>query len=118
LTQASNVIAVVSESDAAFGTVTLAVPLPLNTSAPPKRPDVVRVTPVPSVPVLFDADASAVVVPLVSLNPYAATSPVGCAFDTVTDTSVDKAIFPAASRARAVSVCDPFDAPVVVHVVE
>src|SRR5262249_52358065 len=44
------------------------------------------------------------------------TNPVGPAFATVTATPADTAVFPAASRARAVSVCAPFAAPVASHV--
>ena len=74
-THASSVIAAVSPSDAEFGTVTLAL-VPLNTSAFPYRPAVVHVAPL-SVPVLLFPDASMTVVPEPSLNPYAATRPVG-----------------------------------------
>src|SRR6185436_15678860 len=62
----------------ALGIVTRPV-VPLNTSAPPKRPEAVRVTPVVNVPELLMSDASVTVVPLASLNPYAATRPGTCA---------------------------------------
>src|SRR5262245_64689778 len=71
-THASKVIAVVSCSAAALGTVTNA-DVPLNDSAPPFFPVGVHVA-FTSVPVRPFPEASPVVVPLPSSNPYAATS--------------------------------------------
>ncbi len=65
---------VVRSSAFASGTVTQAL-TPLNDSALPNLPAVVRVT-LLSVPVRLLPLASNVVVPLASSNPYAATSPV------------------------------------------
>ena len=73
LTQASSVMPIVRSSEALSGTVTK-LELPLNDSAPPKRP--IGAQPVAVVvPVLPVPDASATVVPAPSLNPYAATWP-------------------------------------------
>src|SRR3990167_7381122 len=44
--------------------------------------------------------------------------PVVCVELTVTFTPAEVAIFPAASRARAVRVCAPAEAPVVFHIIE
>ena len=54
-------------------------------------------------PVLLFPDESCAVVPLPSSNPYAATRPL-VVFETVTVTAVEVVVFPAASRATAVSV--------------
>src|SRR3954463_14202634 len=51
--------------------------LPLNDSALPARPPAIQLAPL-SVPVLLFPDASAVVEPDPSLNPYAATRPSIC----------------------------------------
>jgi hypothetical protein len=74
-THASSVIRFVSCNEAEFATVTQ-LDDPSNESAPPNLPTLAHVVLV-SVPVLPLPDASAVVVPLPSLNPYAATSPLG-----------------------------------------
>src|ERR1700704_6608532 len=74
-THASSVMPEVRCSEALCGTVTM--PLPLNASAPPKRPCAVRVTPEPRVPVLLLPEASLTATPLVSLNAQAATRPAG-----------------------------------------
>src|SRR5688572_24160439 len=71
-TQAINVTRVTS-SAAASGTVTQSL-TPSNDSAPPFLPAAACVAP-EMVPVKLLPEASAVVVPLVSLKPYAATSP-------------------------------------------
>jgi hypothetical protein len=42
----------------------------------------------------------------------------GGPFDTVTVTGEDSVLFPAASLARAVRLCEPFDTAVVSHVTE
>src|SRR5258708_21796023 len=55
---------------------------PSNVSAPPNRPAAVHVAPPPIVPVLPLPDRSVTVVPVPSLNPYAATSPVCAAAGT------------------------------------
>src|SRR5437867_11552131 len=100
-------MAVVRFSDVADGTVTKLAPS--KTRALPKRPCVVQVTPLASVPVLLLPEASATTVPAPSPKEYAATSPVsggggGAAFDTVTATFAATAVFPTVSRARAESV--------------
>src|SRR5881392_1648437 len=114
-TQASSVI-VVSASDAESGTVTPAL-VPSNTSALPNRPSVVHVASL-IVPVVLFPEASRTVGPLPSLNPHAATSPPGAPFATVTTTSADTAVLPAASHARADSVWPPFATPAVAHATE
>jgi len=97
-THASSVIPVVSPSDPVFGTVTLAL-VPLNTSALPYRPAVVHVAPL-SVPVWLFPDASPTVVPVPSLNAYAATSPAIGAGVVALATFEYPLGFPAASVAR------------------
>src|SRR3954451_19333017 len=69
-THASTVMPVVSRRPGASGTLTC--PVPAKLSAPPYFEVVVRVTPVPSVPVLPLPVASVTVVPAVSLKPHAA----------------------------------------------
>jgi hypothetical protein len=96
---------VVRCSAAASGTVTQPV-VPPNDSAPPYRPAVDQDAPV-SVPVLPPPEASPTVDPVPSFRPYAATSPDGPAFATVTATGVDVRRLPEESRARAVSVWLP-----------
>src|SRR2546426_11899322 len=106
-------MAVVRFREAADGIVTKLAPS--KTRAFPKRPCVVQVTPLASVPVLVLPEASATTVPAPSPKEYAATSPAvgvgvgggGTAFDTVTATFAATAEFPAASRARAESVWVP-----------
>src|SRR5260221_7013908 len=107
---------VVRCSEAASAIVTHAL-VPLNDRAPPTLPAAVHVA-LESVPVLLCPEASRVCTPLPSLNPYAATRPDGDgeAFDTVTAT-VAVARLPAASRATAPTVCEPFDVVVVFHVI-
>src|SRR5262245_29518060 len=73
-THASSVMPVASDSDVEWFTVTQLV-APSNVSAPPNFPAGFQEAPA-SVPVLPLPVASAVVVPLPSLKPYAATSPV------------------------------------------
>jgi hypothetical protein len=77
LTHASMVMPVVRSRLAASAIVTQLV-VPLNESALPKRPELFQVAPL-IVPVLPLPDASAVVGPLPSLKPYAATRPVWAA---------------------------------------
>src|SRR5579871_6143999 len=72
-TQASKVIPVVRSKDAASLIVTQAL-LPLNTSAFPYFPAVVQVA-FAIVPVFPFPDASVTVLPVPSLNEYAATNP-------------------------------------------
>src|SRR5712691_9493563 len=78
LTHASRVIPVVRSSEVESGIVTR-LDVPLNESAPPKRPaldqDVVATVPALPVP-----EASATVVPLPSSNEYAATRPLAAAW--------------------------------------
>src|SRR2546427_391193 len=76
-THASKVIPVVSCKDAALLMVTCA-PVPLNTSARPYLPEAVHVAPL-IVPVFPLPEASATVVPVPSLNEYAATRLEGVA---------------------------------------
>src|SRR5262245_928120 len=73
-THAPMVMPLVRSRLAESGTVTQLL-VPLNESAPPNRPEVVHVAPL-IVPVLALPEASEVVAPPFSLNPYAATSPV------------------------------------------
>ena len=116
MTQASSVIPVVSCNDAEFGTVTY-VFVPLNTRAFPNRPAVVHAAPT-IVPVRKFPDESPTVGPEPSLKEYAATRPGTAVLARVTTTPADTILFPAASRARAVSVCCPFATPAVFHVTE
>src|SRR3954454_12739612 len=92
---------------------------PLNESALPNLPVVMRVAPV-IVPVFPAPERSVTVGPDASSNPYAATSPEagggGGPLETVTLTGADVVEFPAASRATAVSECVPLLRPVVSHV--
>src|SRR5438105_14245687 len=61
-----------------------------------------------SVIVLPFPELSAAVVPAPSLNPYAANGAIaGALLVTVTLTGLEVVVFPAASRATAVSVCVP-----------
>ena len=115
LTQASSVMPVVKSSEFASGIVTM-LDVPLNVSALPYLPDAVH-TVFATVPLLPLPDASATVVPSPSSKAYAATRPTGggAVFDTVTTTGEDVVVLPLASRALAVSVCDPFDVAVVIH---
>ena len=75
LTHAISVIAVVRFNSGAWAIVTSAL-LPLNTNALPNLPDVVQVA-LAIDPVLPLLEASAVVGPVPSPNPYTATSPDG-----------------------------------------
>ena len=92
---------------------------PLNESALPKRPVVIRVAPV-IVPLLPVPERSVTVAPDGSSKPYAATSPGpgggGGALETVTLTAAEVVVFPAASRATAVNECVPLLTVVVFHV--
>src|SRR5262245_50467543 len=72
-TQAASVMAVVRSSEGASFTVTRAL-VPLKASAPPFLPPVVHVA-VPIGPALPFPEASPAVVPVPSLNEYAATRP-------------------------------------------
>src|SRR6187399_2848110 len=73
LTQASSVIAAVRCSEALSGTVTREL-VPLKLSALPYLPVVAQVV-LAAVPVLPLPEASLIVVPAPSSNPYAATRP-------------------------------------------
>lgn len=74
LTQASSVIPVLNWSNEELGMPTKAF-VPLNEIAFPYFPEVVHNAPPCSVPLCLLPDASFAVVPLPSLNPYAATKP-------------------------------------------
>jgi hypothetical protein len=100
-THASTVIPVVRSRLAESGIVTQLL-VPLNESAPPKRPEALQVAPL-IVPVLPLPDASAVVPPPPSLNPYAATSPVCAAAGSGTARS-GRMAQPTASRGRTRSM--------------
>src|SRR4051794_21054538 len=76
LTQASSVMPEVSWSEVEFGTLTRSL-APLNESAPPNLPAVVRVA-LTIVPALPAPDESMIAGPDVSSNEYAATSPPAC----------------------------------------
>src|SRR3954469_9608963 len=114
LTQASSVIPVVRSSEFESGTVTRVL-VPLKVSAPPECPATAH-APLATVPLLPVPERSASAVPEPALKLYEATRPVGgggAVFDTVTVTAAAVVGLPAASRATAVSVCDPFAAVVV-----
>ena len=96
-THASSVIAEVNCSDAEFGTLTRAL-VPLKESAPPYLPDVDHVV-LDVVPLLPVPEASPTVVPLPSLNEYAATRPVVAA--PVEPTANNGSISSAAASAKA-----------------
>src|SRR5262249_20985229 len=97
-THASSVIAVVRRSEGASGIVTCDV-VPLNTSALPNLP-AVQVVAV-ATPLLFCPEASRIVVPDPSSNPYAATRPLVSGVSVVIVTMLEKALrLPAASVAR------------------
>src|SRR5258705_908241 len=95
LTHASSVIAVVKRRDAESGIVTTAL-VPLNESAPPYFPAVDHVV-ADTVPVLPLPDRSVTVVPVPSLNEYAATRPVCAPADAAPNPSTNTR--PAAVRA-------------------
>src|SRR3974390_186690 len=97
-THASKVIAVVNCSDAALPIVTTALE-PLNVSALPYLPELLQIAPL-TVPLFPLPDASLTVVPLPSLNPYAATNPVDAARVVALATGEYPLRFPAASVAR------------------
>src|SRR5437899_1048375 len=85
-------------------------------SVPRFAPSILNCT--PTTPTLSDAVAVIVVVPeTVAPLAGAVTLTVGdvVSFETVTVTAADVVVFPAASRARAVSVCDPLAAVLVSH---
>jgi hypothetical protein len=103
-THADSVIAVVKLSELDALTVTTSF-TPSNVSALPYRPAVVHVAP-EIVPVLPFPEVSAVVVPVPSLKPHAATRPAGVAGVYVT-ASVSWAVLPAASRAVTVTMFTP-----------
>jgi len=63
-------------------------------------------------------DWSAAVVPLLSSRAQAPFSPAAAVFCTVTPTPADVVVFPAPSRATAVSVCGPFPLAKVSHEAE
>src|SRR4051812_21292760 len=113
LTHASSVMPFVRCKSALSATVTQAL-LPLNDSALPNFPEVVQVA-LARVPFRPWPDTSPAVVPVPSSNPQAPTSPVGGALVTVTAIAAEVVLFPAASRAVAVSVCDPFATAAVFH---
>src|SRR3954470_21768004 len=112
-THASTVIPVVRSRVAESGTVTSDV-VPLKDRAPLNLPPVTCVA-FAAVPLFALPDGSPTVVPVVSSKAQAPTSPGEPVFDTVTGTLVDVAVFPAPSRATAVSVCGPFPAVNVSH---
>src|SRR6185503_16518630 len=88
LTHASSVIAVVKRKEGASGTVTTEL-VPLNESAAAVLPAVVHVVP-DTVPVLPLPDRSVTVVPVPSLNEYAATRPVCAAADAAPNQSTKR----------------------------
>src|SRR5262245_13764031 len=113
LTQASRVMPVVRSRLVECGIVTQSF-TPSNDNVPPYRPAAVQVAP-DTVPLFPVPDMSAVVAPDPSLNPRASTSPVETVLLMVTGTPADVVALPAASRARAVKVYDPFGVPVEFH---
>ena len=94
---------------------------PSNRRPPPYFP-AVHVGSFWSVAVFPCPVTSVTVVPRFSLKPQPASSPAGgggAVLDTVTVTELlEVPVLPAASRARACSVCKPFDTDVVSHVME
>ncbi len=117
-THASSVIPVVKSSEAESFTVTSAVD-PLKDRACPNLPPA-HVAPLIT-PVFPLPEASATLVPVPSLKPYAATKPGGggeVVLLTVTFITVLVVVLPAASRATAVRLCEPFVAMVVFQVIE
>jgi len=86
LTHASSVIAVVKRREGASGIVTTEL-VPLNESAAAVLPAVVHVVP-DTVPVLPLPDRSLTVVPVPSLNEYAATRPVWAPADPAPNPSI------------------------------
>src|SRR5687768_12352446 len=98
----------VRSSDAESG-IEIESLVPSKLTADPNRPAVVRVAP-ERVPWLLRPESSVTTGPVGSAKLYAPTSPPGLlvVFDTVTVTADDVLTLPAASRATAVSVCDPF----------
>src|SRR5262245_18195053 len=114
LTQASRVIPVVRSSELASAIVTRSL-TPSNDRAPPYFPAVDQVAP-EMVPLLPNPEVSFTVGPLPSLKPRASTSPVAvAALLTVTGTPADVVWLPAASRATADRVYDPFGVPAEAH---
>src|SRR5579862_6999566 len=98
-THASRVMPVVSCSDAELGMSTRAF-VPLNESAPPYFPEAVQVvfTMEPTLPL---PEASPSVVPVPSLKPYAATSPLEFGWAVTADVVLENGPkLPAASKAR------------------
>ena len=91
--------------------------VPLKESAFPYFPAVTHVAP-EIVPVFPRPDASTTAEPAPSSKPYAATSPPAATFATVAATAADVVWLPAASRARAVSVCEPLAVAVVFQLTE
>src|SRR4051812_23548204 len=93
--------------------------VPLNDRALPNLPAVAHVAaaiePVSALP-----DESAVVVPVPSSKPYAATSPLGAwtGLFTVTPTAAEVVVLPSVSVATAVSWCDVLDAVLVSQLTE
>jgi hypothetical protein len=80
-----------------------------------------QVAPPLSVPVSPWPEASAAVVPAPSSKAYAAARPPDpppVLLATVTDTAADVAELPAASRARALRLCEPLVVPVVSQAIE
>src|SRR5712692_8727778 len=111
-THASNVALApgVSASMSAASTKLL---VPLSDTQLPNLQALLHAAP-DNVAVLLLTDASDAVVPAPSSKEYAATALV-CTLATVTTTPVDVVVFPAASRATAVSVWLPLVAVVVSH---
>jgi hypothetical protein len=106
-THASNVNADEKSKSLASATVTQ-LDDPLNDNAPPNLPAALQLVD-DNVPTWPFPLASATLDPDPSLKPHAATKPEGggALFETVTDTDCDDAEFPAASRATAVTTCEP-----------
>src|SRR6185312_10361343 len=93
---------------------------PSKVAALPYFPAVVQVVPL-VVPLLPLPDRSVTLVPVPSLKPYDATSPVGgggAVLETVTVTPLEVPVFPAVSRGTAVMTCCPFGTLVESHATE
>src|SRR5262249_29245750 len=116
LTQASTVPVLPSARLAELATVTLSL-TPSRFTPFPNFP-AVQAVPLVSVPLLELPEISAVVVPLPSLRPSAITRPEATPPVTVTETGALVVWLPAASRARAESVCEPLVAAEASHEME
>src|SRR5436190_660398 len=87
-------------------------------AASPDDPTAARSVPPLTAPLSPLPDPSPTADPPPSSNPYAATKPGRAVLLTVTVTALEVLVLPAASRARAVRVCEPFVAAAVFQAIE